>query len=452
MHKLLEGMEFTLSCFKNASRRIVSFIMAAPALLAALYGYIYFTDLSPAGWQATDWYISNDFGFTRRGLLGGSLRALAITFDWLSVNWLAYLLTIIAAFAVSVLLILKARTISLSAQLALAFSPVFYQNFILWDPAGGGRKDALAIIFVLIYLLLANAKQRYLNTISSILAALILPLLTLVHEAIFFFCAPILIFVMTINWINRSRDWSKGFSALLPLARSLSLFIPTLIALLAALVYSTPSVDQVESICRSWQIVYSDLSCIPLPAAFSSLAGTENYGEIGGNSSFDLIVASYRSPKIYAEWIFTFGYVIALMAACFVPLVESSISKTSPNVRYAIAALLAGLCGVTAIFNAPLYLLAIDYGRWLSVSLTLILATCLIYQKRIASAAVVLSSIFPLKVKWPLSSMGSKWLNLTLIFISCFTTLPHSTVWWNVKLWLFNPLLGRTKVLINLIT
>ncbi len=451
MHKLLQGMEFPVSCFKNASRRIVSFIMAAPALLAALHGYIYFTDLSPASWQAADWYISNDFGFTRRGLLGGSLRAAATTFDWLSVNWFAYLLTIIAIFAVTVLLILKARTISLSAQLALAFSPVFYQNFILWDPAGGGRKDSLAIIFVLIYLMLANAKKRYLNTISTILVALTLPLLTLVHEAIFFFCAPILVFVMVINWINRNRDWSKVFSALLPLARSLCLFIPALIALLAAFFYSTPPVEQVEAICRSWQSVYSDLSCIPLPSALMALAGTENHGN-SSSSYFDTIMASYGSPEIYVEWIFTFGYVIALIAACFVPLVESSISKTSTDIRYAIAALLAGLCGVTAIFNAPLYILAIDYGRWLSVSLTLILATCLIYQKHIASAAVILSSIFPSKGKWPLSRIGSRWLNLTLIFISCFTTLPHSAVWWNVKLWLFNPLLVRAKALIKLIT
>ncbi len=426
-------------------------MMALPALLAAAEGYIYAKSLGPASWTATDWYISNEFGFTRRGLLGGALRVAATTFDWFDINLLGFLLTIIAVLAITALLILKARTISLSAQLALAFSPVFYQNFLLWNVWGGGRKDALAIIFALIYVLLANAKKPNLNTISSLLIVFILPLLTLVHEAIFFFCAPILIFAITINWINGNRDWSKGFSELLPLARSLSLFIPTLIALLAALVYATPPVDQVESICRSWQIVYSDLSCIPLPAAFSSLAGTENYGEIGGNSSFDLIVASYRSPKIYAEWIFTFGYVIALMAACFVPLVESNIGKTSSNVRYAIAALLAGLCGVTAIFNAPLYLLAIDYGRWLSASLTLILATCLIYQKHIASAAVVLSPVFLLKRQWPLSRMGSKWLDLALISIAGIAIIPltHSLFSWRVRLWELSPLFGRAEHVIG---
>ena len=146
-------------------------MMALPALLAAAEGYIYAKSLGPASWTATDWYISNEFGVTRRGLLGGALRVAATTFDWLDINLLGFLLTFITVFAITILLILKARTISLSAQLALAFSPVFYQNFLLWDPGAGGRKDSLAIIFVLIYLLLANAKKPILKTMSSLLTS-----------------------------------------------------------------------------------------------------------------------------------------------------------------------------------------------------------------------------------------------------------------------------------------
>ena len=434
-------------------------MMAIPALLAAATGYANLKHLGPASWPATDWYISNDFGFTRRGILGGALRNAATTFDWLDINLLGFLLTFITVFAITILLILKARTISLSAQLALAFSPVFYQNFLLWDPGAGGRKDSLAIIFVLIYLLLANAKKPILKTISSLLIILVLPLLTLAHEALFFFCTPILIFVIAIDWINGSRDWNKGFSELLPLARSLCLFVPALIALLAAFVYSTPPVDQVEAICRSWQIVYPDLSCTPLPASFTSLTGTEDYAEIfgnstfgGGNSSWDLIVAtygtSYGSKRIILEWILTFGYVIALMAACFVPLVESNIGKRSTTVQNAIAFLLIGLCSITAIFNAPLYLLALDYGRWLSASLTLILATCLMYQKHIASAAVVLSSIFRPKGKWPLSRMRSRWLNLALISIAGIAIVTHRVDLWRVRFWELSPLFGRIEDLI----
>ena len=430
--------------------------MALPALLAAAEGYISAKSLGPASWPATDWYISNDFGFTRRGLLGGALRAAANSFDWFDVNLLGFLLTMIAVFSVTTLLILKARNISLTAQLALALSPVFYQNFILWDPTAGGRKDSLAIIFVLIYLLLSSAKKPILKTASSLLILIILPLLTLAHEGIFFFCAPILIFTITVDWIKAGRDWRKGGSELLPLAKSLSLFIPTLITLLIVLIHSTTSVDQAEEICKSWQIIYPELSCIPLPASLTSLTGTENYAEIGGispfgggSSSFDLIRGTYGRPMIYLEWIFMFSYAIALIGACFVPLVESSLREIPINVRYAVVSLVVGLCSVTAIFSAPLYLLAIDYGRWVSISLTLVLATCLLYQKHIATAAVELSPIFPLKEKRLSSCIGSKRLNLALIFIAGIVRIPHNTDIWRVRFWDLSSLLGRAESLIG---
>lgn len=436
-------MNYILRNYRNPSGFGIACIMALPALLAGVRGYKYFSRLGPNSWESTDWYISNDFGFVRRGLLGGALRAVATSFDWFNVNLLTFLLTIIVVFTVSVLLIAKARNISYSTRLALAFSPAFYPVYFLWDPHGGGRKEVLAIVFVLAYLLIARAKGMIWNAARPWLVLLVLPLLTLAHEGIFFFSAPILIFAMVIDWINGDRTWSNGLSELLPLARSLALVIPAFFALFAAFVYSSPPVTQVEAICRSWQIAYESLTCIPLPSALQALAGTGSFGA-EGESYFSFIARTYEKPFIYIQWLLAFGYVIVLIGACLIPLVECGLGRMSANIRCAIATIVVGACSIVAIFNAPLYAFAVDYGRWMSVSVTLILTCCLLYREQIVSAAVVLSPAFAHGSFPSFLLVRTKWATQALLFVSSFAIVPHCCV----TFWRVNPLFGRAVKLI----
>lgn len=416
----------------NTSGLIFSFILALPALLAGVHGYKYFSQLGAGSWQSTDWYISYDFGFVRRGLLGGPLRIAASKFDWLNINIFLLFLTIFAVISITILLIIKTKNINFSARAALAFSPAFYPVFLMWDPQGGGRKEALAIIFIMVYMFLASKKNSIWKKARLLMSLLVLPLLILAHESVFFFAVPILIFATAIDWINDGRNWSKGISEIFPLLRSLVFLIPSFIALLAAFLYSKPPVDQVEAICRSWQIAYQTLVCTPLPAALDALAGT-------GRNYFKEIVDSYNAPLLYGQWLLAFGYVIALTVACLVPLVNNRIGRMSLNIRYAISSLLLGLCGIVAVFSIALYALAIDYGRWMSVSVTLILVTCLLYQEKIRSAAIVLSPVFAQK-SFPLLDLERlKWVQLALVCISGFVMVPNCCI----NLWQLNFLIRR---------
>ena len=147
-----------------------------------------------------------------------------------------------------------------------------------------------------------------------------------------------------------------------------------------------------------------------------------------------------------------FGYVITLVGACFIPIIESSLSDITIKIRYAVASLVIGLCSITAIFNAPLYFLAIDYGRWVSISLTLVLTTCLLYQKHIATAAIQITPMLPQKGNNLSSYIGSKWLYFVLFFVVGIVRIPHNVDIWRLRFWHLSPLLSRIEGLIDMVT
>ena len=135
---------------KKFSGLIVSFLMVLPACLSSARGYIYAKSLDANSIQATDWFISNDFGLTRRGFFGGALRLFSDQFRSFAINLFAFSISLIAAFIVSLVLAKYSRGVSATARLALAYSPAFFPAFCLWDLQGQGRKEALAFVFVVI--------------------------------------------------------------------------------------------------------------------------------------------------------------------------------------------------------------------------------------------------------------------------------------------------------------
>ena len=76
-------------------------LLMLPAIAATVNLLLFAVWKGAESWQATDWYISNEFGFVRRGLSGGLLRQISEQVSWLDINLFAFSITAMAVFAVS---------------------------------------------------------------------------------------------------------------------------------------------------------------------------------------------------------------------------------------------------------------------------------------------------------------------------------------------------------------
>lgn len=75
---------------------------------------------------------------------------------------------------------------------------------------------------------------------------------------------------------------------------------------------------------------------------------------------------------------------------------------------------------------------------WMAVSITLIVATCLLYQDKISSAAMALSPAFAQKSSVLPAAFQIKWINFVLLFISSAAMVPH----YSVSFFRANPILS----------
>ena len=118
-------------------------LLMLPAIAATVNLLLFAVWKGAESWQATDWYISNEFGFVRRGLLGGLLRQISEQVSWLDINLFAFSITAMAVFAASVVTVSNSRDLPYLNRFAIMFSPAFYTFFILLETGGGGRKNSI---------------------------------------------------------------------------------------------------------------------------------------------------------------------------------------------------------------------------------------------------------------------------------------------------------------------
>ena len=403
-------------------------LLLLPAIAATVNGFLFAIRKGSESWMATDWYISNEFGFVRRGLLGGLLRQVSGRMGGVDINIFALSITIISLLIVSVIIVFYSRNLPYISRVALVFSPAFYTLFVLLDPSAGGRKEALSMLLIVFYALSQKLRGWFKNFIGIFLVVVGLPVITLIHESNLLFSAPILFFMFLTDFILKNNfDSLRRFrrESLMALVRSFFLLVPGLVAFLFAYLYSKPEPIVVQGICSSWQPIVSDLSCNPLPAALGALASQDGYSE--------RIKFAFIRPQIYAQIAYSVLYVILLINAFCCPIVQNIASSNGCIERARIRFCVSFLAVIGFLPSIPLYFLAIDYGRWYSTAVTLFVVTCVICRERIASAAILLpEDLFKRRLD-VFPDLDPKLSSLLLIFGSSICTVPHCCV----KLWEF---------------
>ena len=415
-------------------------LLLLPAIVATVNGFLFAIRKGSDSWMATDWYISNEFGFVRRGLLGGLLRQVSGHMGAVDINIFAFSITTLALLIVSVITVFCSRNLPYISRLALVFSPAFYTLFVLLDPNAGGRKEVLSILLIVSYALSQKLRGWCKNLIGIFLIVVALPAITLIHESNLLFSAPILLFMFMINFVSENhfgslRRYRREF--VMALVRSFFLLTPGFIAFFFAYLYSKPDLIVVQGICLSWQPIVSDLSCNPLPAALGALASQYGY--------LERIKFAFIGPQIYVQIAYSILYIfLVINAFCCPVVVQKTESSNSYIERTKVRFCVFLLAIISFSISIPLYVLAIDYGRWYSTTVTLLVVTCVICRERIASAAILLpDDLFKRRLN-VFPDLDAKLASLLLIFGSSICTVPHCCV----KLWEFTSIArGAVRVL-----
>ena len=293
-------------------------------------------------WSHGDWLISYSDGFVRRGLFG-EIAFVFSDLTTLPVGILVLITQVGAAavlyFGVARLLVERELTVGL---ITMALIPMSFA-YVWVDPASAGRKEVLLFALAIFWQRL-EAKQTQ-TGILHIVASLSLLFLVLSHEG-FFFYAPLLLLISILN--NPEISWLEVTK------RAIILILPSSFAV--AGIALTHSESSPAGLCAPLlRAGYSPYSCdgaVSL-AAESGPSGIE-YG-LSWLGSF---------PSNYL-WYLAVGalYVVILWFNLLAVISKKNFRLGRTGILvFAIFAILS---------TAPLFVIAVDWGRYLQITLVL---------------------------------------------------------------------------------
>ncbi len=261
-------------------------------------------------------------GFIRRGLTG----QLILTFadDQASALWLAFWMQIWAlAILTMSAYILFLKTIMTCGWLALLLSPAFLL-FPGLDPVGGTRKEVLALAVVAMFALVARFK---LPEWVLLIPCGAYPLIVLSHE-LAALCAPVILYLIWFRYRELpTPEWHQN--ALFAYVTAVA------VGGVASSIVFSGTIEQSEAICES---------VMELGVREALCGGPIDYLGTSSIEAFRLVASLYPSM-----WSF-FG----IAAVSLLPF--AALGSTARFWRLAASSLFILL---------PLYVLAIDYGRWI---------------------------------------------------------------------------------------
>ncbi|MGC8203864.1 hypothetical protein ACP2AV_14280 [Aliiroseovarius sp. PTFE2010] len=281
-------------------------------------------------WQQADWLIHADAGPVRRGLFGSAMLWLAALSGLSPVTVVIMVqgALVIALYAVTCVL-LRDRRLGWIAPV-IAFSPLFFAVFWAQDPDGGLRKDLWAFLALLI-LAAGGAPWRMWLAGALFVCGLA------GHEALILFLPA----MIALAALTQRRRAALGFAAVL--------------ALLGAglmLWHLRFPVGDAAAICAA-------LAGPDLPQGFCD--GAIRW--VGAAPEAHLTRPAQRlSPS-------NLGQLAISLGAALVPLVLLCAVGTVRTRRILMAVLV-----LSALPYLPLYLVAIDWGRWMSFHIVTVAA------------------------------------------------------------------------------
>lgn len=272
-------------------------------------------------WQTGDWLINYQGGFTRRGLIGEllfGLRGHGVSLIGLATS--AQLVTLTVLFVALGIILLR---IELEWTWMMAvFSPAWLLFGALYQPAAL-RKEIIA--FMVIALMVALTKSGR-STLAVWGAAPASALVVLAHEGLVVVVPTLLVVVW--HGVRPSLDDARRV-----VATASILVIAVAGVALAARFDGAGSVD---GICASWQTESLDCSGGALAALDNTVA-----------ESSDLVERRLRDAFRFT----------AYAALAYLPIWLTGLPSTRP---VATAMVIAA--------TVPLYVVAVDYGRWIMLA------------------------------------------------------------------------------------
>ena len=330
----------TSSAESSAIDRLLGKIYLPLLCLLCLFSVIHYLRVSSllaevwSGWAIGDWTINYDTGATRRGLAGTIILFFARTFN-LKINWLVFSLQAVALIAFIGLFLNLIRKKVLTFWYVIAcFSPGFFLLFTYYDSMAIGRKEILLFLTFTAWVAVCN--QGKATTFKVIIFSAIYFFLTLVHEA-FVFYSP---YFCVVLWFAQSSSSSK-----LLVAIPVSSFTA---AAVTFLYFKT--VDPIISCDRLLALGASPEVCIGILSSGSQdamLLINQYFNDFGELALFNLCLV----------------FTIILLP---VYLITHSAILTLGNKRRWL-----GCVFLLIIFSFPLFIFAIDWGRWISIHVTL---------------------------------------------------------------------------------
>ena len=354
----------------RAVSRLPEILFAATVLLLSAIRLIQAHDdflHRPAfDWSASEWMIDYAAGFVRRGLGGTLLLHLLRLTGW-------GFFPVLAIFTTTLYLGLCAGLVAVSWRLrgpalwrfALLFNPLLLLS--ICDYGTIARRDTLFLWGTLLHVLLGEWLLRRPRTRASALwlavsvAALAL-VLALLHEGIFLFLWLPLNLALFSYLLAQMHCRRRAIALLLLVA-----FAPALLAV-AASALRHGDLRTAQAICRSWRFALP-LACSPggaLPPALDALTWS---------------LPRALSLSLAYAWRFP---LYPLLYALFGALQVLAVHRLQPTARLAHLLALLAFPFAAAL---PLFLLGVDWGRWLSLL-------------ALSSLIVMLSSLRPALYSW----------------------------------------------------
>lgn len=297
-----------------------------------------------------DWVINYADGFVRRGLGGETVLALSNLTGVSAVHVAMAIISALTVFVFCGLLVILLRNLRL-IDVAIVLAPIALMFGVL-DPSEAGRKDLIPLAVVVASCLLMS-RRRPLPPLAELAFTTVLGSIgMLVHETTLFYLAPL--FVLHLVRIEESERRVAGRIWLM-LAGGLLCALFVLIAASAKVDLST-----IRLMCARLADA-APQACESFDGAIGWLRAPASYG-IG---TVKAQLAAGTLPSVYGlPLILALVYMLAY-ASRFTLAAGVGASLLGGRLRFAFQPVVLVLVFFAA--TVPLYILAIDWGRWLMV-------------------------------------------------------------------------------------
>ncbi len=345
------------------------------------------------GWMTADWLINFQAGFVRRGLSGEIILWLA---DLLTLKPNIVVLWITALFHITYMIMLfllvYRKEVNIWFVVFLLSPPILL--FAIYDPETSGKKEIILFFIFSIFIWLLE-KKKLKSFFSNFLFSIFIMLGMMCHELIFFY---------TPYFVIAAYLKSKIDGTPFHLSKIVFLVLgPSLVLITLYLFGKTLNTTEICSVLLEKGLSENICSGI--------LAWPQDF------SIKDII-----AYEINARYHYNYGICLLLGIAPFACFIKSLKSPLATLKRFFIVFLLLFL------FSFPLFILAIDWGRWLNIHfmLLLLISTLLLKDNPSTSKFHYMKISFLIPDIWNSKKFFSKHLN-NIVFMVII--LSYLSLW-----------------------